>query len=155
MKVSKRLSDSPALVTDHESGSLRKMMKLVVSCPISIYDRQEYFLNCLWVTLAGAIECWAHRQRGPPSAAGAGGECRPPSGGLAVPLQSLLHLPPGGRAAAGQRPGRGRAGRGRQTHASEVERDPAECHQSRGRLHQCRQLQRSYDHCGRERHYYY
>lgn len=31
VKVSKRLSDSPALVTDHESGALRRMMKMVVS----------------------------------------------------------------------------------------------------------------------------
>jgi len=29
VKVSKRLSDSPALVTDHESGALRRMMKMV------------------------------------------------------------------------------------------------------------------------------
>ena len=31
VRVSKRLSDSPALVTDHESGALRRMMKMVVS----------------------------------------------------------------------------------------------------------------------------
>ena len=31
MKVTKRLSDSPAIVTDHESGALRRMMKMVVS----------------------------------------------------------------------------------------------------------------------------
>jgi TNF receptor-associated protein 1 len=31
VKVTKRLSDSPAIVTDHESGALRRMMKMVVS----------------------------------------------------------------------------------------------------------------------------
>lgn len=36
VKVSKRLSDSPALVTDHESGALRRMMKMVVSTCLSI-----------------------------------------------------------------------------------------------------------------------
>lgn len=39
VKLSKRLSDSPAIVTDHESGALRRMMKLVVcdfSRPISL-----------------------------------------------------------------------------------------------------------------------
>lgn len=30
VKVTKRLSDSPAIVTDHESGALRRMMKMVV-----------------------------------------------------------------------------------------------------------------------------
>ena len=41
MKVTKRLSDSPAIVTDHESGALRRMMKMVVSlnlpefCPVA------------------------------------------------------------------------------------------------------------------------
>ena len=31
IKVTNRLSDSPAIVTDHESGSMRRMMKIVVS----------------------------------------------------------------------------------------------------------------------------
>lgn len=31
VKVTKRLSDSPAIVTDHESGALRRMLKMVVS----------------------------------------------------------------------------------------------------------------------------
>lgn len=30
MKVTKRLSDSLAIVTDHESGALRRMVKMVV-----------------------------------------------------------------------------------------------------------------------------
>ena len=35
VKVTNRLSDSPAIVTDHESGALRRMMKMVVSVCIS------------------------------------------------------------------------------------------------------------------------
>jgi TNF receptor-associated protein 1 len=30
VKVTHRLSDSPAIVTDHESGALRRMMRMVV-----------------------------------------------------------------------------------------------------------------------------
>lgn len=31
VKTTTRLSDSPAIVTDHESGALRRMMKMLVS----------------------------------------------------------------------------------------------------------------------------
>ena len=31
VKTTNRLSDSPAIVTDHESGALRRMMRMVVS----------------------------------------------------------------------------------------------------------------------------
>ena len=31
VKTTSRLSDSPAIVTDHESGALRRMMKMLVS----------------------------------------------------------------------------------------------------------------------------
>lgn len=31
VKITKRLSDSPAIVTDHESGALRRMLRMVVS----------------------------------------------------------------------------------------------------------------------------
>ncbi len=31
VKTTTRLSDSPAIVTDHESGALRKMLRMVVS----------------------------------------------------------------------------------------------------------------------------
>jgi TNF receptor-associated protein 1 len=53
VKVSKRLSDSPALVTDHESGALRRMMKMVVSnClvhPHHLLTRHRYIvlMRCL------------------------------------------------------------------------------------------------------------
>jgi HSP90 family molecular chaperone len=40
VKVTKRLSDSPAIVTDHESGALRRMMKMVVS-------EQRHLLLCM------------------------------------------------------------------------------------------------------------
>jgi HSP90 family molecular chaperone len=31
VKTTTRLSDSPAIITDHESGALRRMMKMLVS----------------------------------------------------------------------------------------------------------------------------
>lgn len=42
VKVTKRLSDSPAIVTDHESGALRRMMKMVVGFNI-------HFLVLYWL----------------------------------------------------------------------------------------------------------
>ena len=48
VKVSKRLSDSPALVTDHESGALRRMMKMVVStCLVHPHTTQAHHLYAM------------------------------------------------------------------------------------------------------------
>ena len=45
VKVTNRLSDSPAIVTDHESGALRRMMKMVVSVCFS----QIYIVNMMYI----------------------------------------------------------------------------------------------------------
>jgi len=45
VKVTKRLSDSPAIVTDHESGALRRMMKMVVRIKYHLFSYLIFSLN--------------------------------------------------------------------------------------------------------------
>jgi hypothetical protein len=49
VKTTSRLSDSPAIVTDHESGALRRMMKMLVRlhcCGIHLTLSFRYFCIC-------------------------------------------------------------------------------------------------------------
>jgi TNF receptor-associated protein 1 len=46
IKVTTRLSDSPAIITDHESGAVRRMMKMVVRAPLCLL-----FLSLLFSSL--------------------------------------------------------------------------------------------------------
>lgn len=42
LQITNRLSDSPAIVTDHESGALRRMMKMVVRTQIHHFFVLQY-----------------------------------------------------------------------------------------------------------------
>lgn len=44
VKITTRLSDSPAIVTDHESGTMRRMIRMVVSI-IEVYHLRAMFLS--------------------------------------------------------------------------------------------------------------
>lgn len=67
VKVSKRLSDSPALVTDHESGALRRMMKMVVStCLVFSHASQIRRLDAMPFCI-GASQCGIKQRRASPA----------------------------------------------------------------------------------------
>ena len=50
VKTTSRLSDSPAIVTDHESGALRRMMKMLVRTPCLICTLSRSYCYCLYLS---------------------------------------------------------------------------------------------------------
>jgi len=87
VKTTSRLSDSPAIITDHESGALRRMMKMLVRRSDSLFTftpgllTHHRPLSCSFLPFfsTACAEPRQHREQGGgPAPAGAGNQPEPP-----------------------------------------------------------------------------